>query len=182
LKKPLGRLAGAMFATAALTLTFAPAALAQEPDTQQAPTSGHGYINLNGRGVLVVSCEAGAPSDLATENLEVLAGPDQDGADLHLWNYEVKLVGDVKGKTSKFSWKCGGKPGQGIVKFEQAPPTNPPTTPPPTTTPTTTPSTPTTTVTSTTSTTKSKPATVKPQVKFAPQGGVETGFGGMAAN
>jgi hypothetical protein len=134
---------------------------------------GHGYIGLTGEGVLVIACAEGAPGNVATANLTVTAGPDQDEADGRYWNYDVRIAGDAPGKTS-FSWTCDGKPGQGDVDFEQAPPTGPPST-----TPSTTASAPTST---TTGTTTAAPAGNQPkaQVRYAPAGGIETGFGGMA--
>jgi hypothetical protein len=167
-------------------------------DTQTPPpaddyqdNTGHGFVGLGGEGVLVINCAAGAPGNLATQYLEGTGGPDQDGADGRLWNYTVRVANLPAGTTTgKFSWTCGGVDGEGVVDFEQEqqPPTS--TTPPPTSTtePTTTSSAPSSTapvITSsvpsgTTTTTAPGNAAPKAQVKVAPQGGVDTGFGGMA--
>lgn len=166
-----------------------PAAKAAPRTTDSAPTTtatappekpfhdnvGHGYIGLTGEGVLVIACAEGAPGNVATANLTVTAGPDQDEADGRYWNYDVRIVSEANGKTS-FSWTCDGKPGQGDVDFQQAPPTGDPST-----TPSTTPSAPSAT-TGAPATTTTAPAGTRPQaqVRYAPKYGVETGFGGMA--
>ncbi|MGW3960369.1 hypothetical protein ACWED2_11150 [Amycolatopsis sp. NPDC005003] len=167
-------------------------------DTQELPKGdgyqdnvGHGFVGLGGEGVLVIACAAGRPGAVATQYLSVTGGPDQDEADGRLWNYSVRVVDAPAGTTTaKFSWTCGGVEGNGTVEFEQKPQ-------PPTSTVTVTAtatSTATSTVTSTPSsgapasstapiTTGSTPAgnaAPKAQVKVAPKGGVETGFGGTA--
>jgi len=184
-KKPSGRIASALVAGVVITLGVSSTATAQvnppTPGKAYQDNVGHGYVGTNGDGVLVIACAAGAPSNVATANLSVTAGPDQDGADNRLWNYEVRVVGDFHGPTSKFSWTCGGKPGEGVVDFKQPPTTPPSTTTPSTTTPSTSTTVPSTTAPTTSKTTTAAPsAKPKPQVKFVPQGGVETGFGGTA--
>jgi len=143
---------------------------------------GWGEVGLDGEGFLVIACAAGAPGSVATANLSVTAGPDQDGADGRLWDYSIRLTGPVTGPTSKVSWTCGTESGEGVVTIAQAPP--PPTT---TTTPTTTATAPTSSTgpitTAPVPTTTTAPAgnsAPKAQVEFAPKGGIETGFGGMA--
>jgi hypothetical protein len=149
------------------------------PPKKYTDNVGHGFIGLTGEGVLVIACAEGAPGNVSTANLTVTAGPDQDEADGRYWNYDVRVAGEFQGTTSTFSWTCAGQPGQGSVEFQQAPPTTTPTTP---TTPTTSSSgtaAPSSTVVSSTS---AAPGLTRPkaQVRYAPQGGIETGFGGMA--
>lgn len=189
-----------------------------EPKDDYQDNAGHGFVGVGGEGLLVISCAAGRPGDVATQYLSVTGGPDQDEADGRLWNYSVRVVDAPAGTTTaKFSWTCGGVEGDGVVEFEQEQPptstvpapesatgtstsapesstasstTEPSTTEPSTTAPSTTePGTtaPITTVASSTApittTTSSAPAgnaAPKAQVKVAPKGGVETGFGGTA--
>ncbi|MEC3980936.1 hypothetical protein [Amycolatopsis sp. H20-H5] len=170
------------------------------PEKPYQDNVGHGYVNLSGEGVLVIACASGAPSDVATANLSVVAGPDQDEADGRYWNYDVRVVGAVPGATASFSWTCDKVAGQGEIEFEQAPPeqtSTPEPTPstPATTSTTTTPpgtsaATPSTTTGTTADTTADTTAATGPvqtggtqpraQVRYAPKGGVETGFGGTA--
>ncbi|VVJ23549.1 Uncharacterised protein [Amycolatopsis camponoti] len=149
--------------------------------------TGAGFVGVGGEGVLVINCAAGAPGNLATQYLTVTGGPDQDESDGRTWNYTVRVTELPAGTTTgKFSWTCAGVEGTGVVEFEQE---QPPVTS--TTTATSTSSAPTstsapasstapvTTATSTT-TTAAGNAAPKAQVKVAPKGGVETGFGGTA--
>jgi hypothetical protein len=89
----------------------------------------------------------------------------------------VRVVDAPAGTTTaKFSWTCDGVEGNGLVEFEQEQP-------PVTTTTTATSSTAassTAPVTTATSTTAAGNAAPEAQVKVAPKGGVETGFGGTA--
>ncbi|MFB9690129.1 hypothetical protein [Amycolatopsis plumensis] len=158
---------------------------------------GHGFVGLGGEGVLVIACAAGRPGEVATQYLSVTGGPDQDEADGRLWNYSVRVVDAPAGTTTaKFSWTCGGVEGNGTVEFEQKqqPPTSTVTvtatatsTATSTTTATSTatpssgaPASSTTPGSTTTSATPAGNAAPKAQVKVAPKGGVETGFGGTA--
>jgi len=164
----------------------------EPPKDDYQDNTGHGFVGVGGEGVLVIACAAGAPGNLATQYLEGTGGPDQDGADGRLWNYSVRVVNLPAGTTTgKFSWTCGGVDGEGVVDFaqEEQPPTS--TTPQPptsTTEPTTTSSAPSSTAPVITSSVPSSTATTtapgnaapKAQVKVAPQGGVDTGFGGTA--
>ncbi|WIY04370.1 hypothetical protein QRX60_11170 [Amycolatopsis mongoliensis] len=159
----------------------------QEPpkdDDPQQDNVGHGFVGVGGEGVLVIACAAGAPGNVATQYLDVTSGPDQDGANGLLWNYTVRVTSLPAGTTTgKFSWTCGKQDGEGIVEFEQE---QPPTSTSPSTSTSASPSStaPITTATSattvTTTTTASGNAAPKAQVKVAPKGGVETGFGGTA--
>lgn len=164
---------------------IAPKAEAPAENTQAEPpkddyqdNTGHGFIGLGGEGVLVINCAAGAPGNLATQYLTVTGGPDQDESDGRIWNYSVRVVDAPAGTTTaKFSWTCAGAEGNGVVEFQQEEP--------PTSTSTSTSTTvPSSTAPVTTATSPTTPAAgnaaPKAQVKVAPKGGVETGFGGTA--
>ncbi|MBE8519127.1 hypothetical protein ILP97_16650 [Amycolatopsis sp. H6(2020)] len=163
-----------------------------EPDkpVQEAPKDdyqdnvGHGFVGLGGEGVLVIACAAGKPGGVATQYLSVTGGPDQDEADGRLWNYSVRVVDAPAGTTTaKFSWTCGGAEGNGIVEFEQEqqPPTSTVTaTSTGTSTSSSASASSTAPITTATSSTPAGNAAPKAQVKVAPKGGVETGFGGTA--
>ncbi|WP_410587407.1 hypothetical protein [Amycolatopsis sp. lyj-23] len=173
-----------------------PAQDAPKDDYQD--NTGHGFVGLGGEGVLVIACAAARPGEVATQYLSVTGGPDQDEADGRLWNYSVRVVDAPAGTTTaKFSWTCGGVEGSGTVEFEQGQPQITTETSTATATSTTSATTSTTTGTSssapassttpvttgTSSATSSAPAgnaAPKAQVKVAPKGGVETGFGGTA--
>ncbi|MGW4521384.1 hypothetical protein [Amycolatopsis sp. NPDC004378] len=155
-------------------------------DTQEPPKDddgyqdavGHGYIGLSGEGVLVVACASGKVGGILSQNLSVTAGPDQDEADGRYWNYAVTVVTPPSGATARFAFTCDGVEGIGIVDFEQEQP-------PATSTssePTTSSSVPSSSSAPVTTATSSAPGNAAPkaQVKVAPKGGVETGFGGTA--
>lgn len=157
-----------------------------EPDkpVQEAPKDdyqdnvGHGFVGLGGEGVLVIACAAGKPGGVATQYLSVTGGPDQDEADGRLWNYSVRVVDAPAGTTTaKFSWTCDGAEGNGVVEFEQE---QQPQTSTVTATSTSAPASSTAPITTATSSTPAGNAAPKAQVKVAPKGGVETGFGGTA--
>jgi hypothetical protein len=163
----------------------APKAEPELPEAQEPPKDdsyqdnvGHGYIGLGGEGVLVIACAGKAPGNVATQYLSVTGGPDQDEADGRYWNYTVRVVDAPAGTTTaKFSWTCGKQEGEGIVEFEQEePPTSSSTS-----TTTAAPSS-TAPITTATSAAGRAPGNAAPkaQVKVAPRGGVETGFGGTA--
>jgi hypothetical protein len=162
------------------------------PDDNFPDNTGHGFVGLGGEGVLVINCVAGHVGNVATQYLNVTGGPDQDESDGRIWNYTVRVTELPAGTTTgKFSWTCDGVEGNGIVEFQQpeVPPTSTSSTPtssstvPSSTAPVTTATsstTTTTTTTATTATTAAGNAAPKAQVKVAPKGGVETGFGGTA--
>ncbi|MEA5359898.1 hypothetical protein VA596_10150 [Amycolatopsis sp., V23-08] len=162
----------------------------EPPADDYQDNTGHGFVGVGGEGSLTINCASGKPGEVATQYLSVTGGPDQDGADGRIWHYSVRVDQLPPGTTTgKFSWTCGGVEGEGTVDFEQAPPPETSTTNPTTSTTTstgapTTTSTPSSTVplTTITSTTTSTPGNAAPkaQVKVAPQGGIETGFGGTA--
>ncbi|WP_233223839.1 hypothetical protein [Amycolatopsis sp. CA-128772] len=163
--------------TTARTTTSAPET-SEPPKDDYQDNVGHGFVGLGGEGVLVIACAAGRPGAVATQYLSVTGGPDQDEADGRLWNYSVRVVDAPAGTTTaKFSWTCAGVEGNGTVDFEQE-------RPPVTTTATSSSSAvPSSTAPSTTATSSTAPAgnsAPKAQVKVAPKGGVETGFGGTA--
>ncbi|WP_233225727.1 hypothetical protein [Amycolatopsis sp. CA-126428] len=156
------------------------------PKADYQDNTGHGFVGVGGEGILVIVCAAGQPGEVATQYLSLTSGPDQDEAN-GLWNYSVRVVAAPAGTTSaKFSWTCGGVEGNGTVDFEQK--LQPPTSTVTATSTTTSASTPsssspassTAPLTTATSTTPAGNAAPKAQVKVAPKGGVETGFGGTA--
>ncbi|UOX87154.1 hypothetical protein MUY14_36340 [Amycolatopsis sp. FBCC-B4732] len=163
-------------------------ATSEPPKDDYQDNVGHGFVGLGGEGVLVIACAAGRPGDVATQYLSVTGGPDQDEADGRYWNYSVRVVDAPAGTTTaKFSWTCAGVEGNGVVEFEQEQPpvtsTSSSSTVPSSTAPVTTATSATTTSTSaTTTSTSAAPGSSAPkaQVKVAPKGGVETGFGGTA--
>ena len=164
--------------------TTSTSADSEPPKDDYQDNTGAGFVGLGGEGVLVINCAAGAPGNLAAQYLSVTGGPDQDESDGRTWNYTVRVADAPAGTTTaKFSWTCNGVEGNGTVEFQQ--PEEPPTSTSPSTSTTVASSTaPVTTATPTTTTstttTASGNAAPKAQVKVAPKGGVETGFGGTA--
>ncbi|WP_307793090.1 hypothetical protein [Amycolatopsis sp. MtRt-6] len=165
------------------TTTTSPKTTSSAPEPAEPPkddyqdNAGHGFIGLGGEGVLVIACAAGAPGNVATQYLSVTGGPDQDESDGRYWNYSVRVVDAPAGTTTaKFSWTCAGVEGNGIVEFEQAePPASTSTSVPSSTAPITTAA-----GSTAAGSTPAGNAAPKAQVKVAPKGGVETGFGGTA--
>lgn len=117
----------------------------------------------NGIGLLIIACAAGQPKHLESPDFEVLEGPHQDEVDGRYWLYIVQLregltfeSGEVVGY-----WECGGEtPGGG-----EAPGGGAPVDPVPG---------------SDDAGEWQQENGGDAQVEFAPQGGVETGFGGTA--
>ncbi|SEF30233.1 hypothetical protein SAMN05421837_10590 [Amycolatopsis pretoriensis] len=146
------------------------------PDDNFPDNTGHGFVGLGGEGVLVINCAAGHVGNVATQYLSVTGGPDQDESDGRIWNYTVRVENLPAGTTTgKFSWTCDGVEGEGIVEFQQEEPPASSSAPASSTAPVTT------ATSSTTATiTPVGNAAPKAQVKVAPKGGVETGFGGTA--
>jgi hypothetical protein len=162
------------------TSTSTSTSASSEPPKDDFPdNTGHGFVGLGGEGVLVINCAAGHVGNVSTQYLSVTGGPDQDESDGRIWNYTVRVTELPTGTTTgKFSWTCDGVEGNGIVDFEQEqPPASTSTTVPSSTAPVTTA---TSTATTTTTTTAAGNSAPKAQVKVAPKGGVETGFGGTA--
>lgn len=146
-----------------------------DPDYQDAV--GHGFVGLGGEGILVVACASGKVGGILSLNLSVTSGPDQDESDGRYWNYSVTVTSPPSGPTGRFAFTCDGVEGIGIVDFEQEqPPTSSSSTPTSTSSSAPSSSAPVTTATS------AAPGntTPKAQVKVAPKGGIETGFGGTA--
>ncbi|WP_439385255.1 hypothetical protein [Amycolatopsis lexingtonensis] len=153
-------------------------ATSEPPKDDYQDNVGHGFVGLGGEGVLVIACAAGAPGNVATQYLSVTGGPDQDESDSRYWNYSVRVVDAPAGTTTaKFSWTCAGVEGNGVVEFEpEEPPVTSTSAAPSSTAPVTT------ATSATTTPTSAAPGNSAPkaQVKVAPKGGVETGFGGTA--
>jgi hypothetical protein len=171
---------GATTTTTTRTTTSAPETTEPPKDDYQDNT-GAGVVGVGGEGSLTINCAAGAPGNVATQYLSVTGGPDQDGADGRIWHYSVRVDQLPPGTTTgKFSWTCAGVEGNGTVEFEQAPPPETSTSSAPTSTGSSS-TAPVTTVTSSPAPSAAPGnAAPKAQVKVAPKGGIETGFGGTA--
>ncbi|WP_410667172.1 hypothetical protein [Amycolatopsis sp. cmx-4-68] len=165
-------------ATTDVTTTTTPKTTTTTTTTSEPPKDdyqdnvGAGFVGVGGEGVLVIACAAGAPGNVATQYLSVTGGPDQDESDGRYWNYSVRVENAPAGTTTaKFSWTCNGVEGNGIVEFQ---PGEPPVTS------TSAPASSTAPVTTATSAAAAGNSAPKAQVKVAPKGGIETGFGGTA--
>ncbi|MEV7093015.1 hypothetical protein AB0M80_09210 [Amycolatopsis sp. NPDC051045] len=189
-------------ATTEVTTTTTPKTTSSAPESTEPPkddyqdNAGHGFVGVGGEGVLVIACASGKLGAVSTQYLSVTGGPDQDESDGRYWNYSVRVVDAPAGTTTaKFSWTCDGVEGNGTVDFEQEQPpvtTSTSTAPSSTSTapsststaPSSTSASPSSTAPVTTATSSSAPAAgnsaPKAQVKVAPKGGVDTGFGGTA--
>jgi hypothetical protein len=127
----------------------------------------------------VVACASGKVGGILSLNLSVTSGPDQDESDSRYWNYSVTVTSPPSGPTGRFAFTCDGVEGIGIVDFEQVkPPTSSSSTPTSTSTTSATPSSSAPVTTATTAAPGNNAP--KAQVKVAPKGGIETGFGGTA--
>jgi hypothetical protein len=133
--------------------TSARATTPQEPPYQD--DTAYGIDLANGQGLLVIACAAGQPTDVSSADFDLMEGPHQDGTDGRYWGWLVKFH---KGSsfatgTVQVDWKCGAdKPVQTPVKPGGGAGAGAPGV--------------------------SKDG--KSQVKYAPKGGIETGFGGTA--
>lgn len=160
------------------TTTSTTSATTTPPDDDFPDNTGHGFVGVGGEGVLVINCAAGHVGNVATQYLSVTGGPDQDESDGRIWNFTVRVENLPAGTTTgKFSWTCDGVEGEGIVEFEQEQPPASSSTVPSSTAPVVT----ATSSSPATTTTPAGNAAPKAQVKVAPKGGVETGFGGTAS-
>ncbi|WET79735.1 hypothetical protein P3102_00255 [Amycolatopsis sp. QT-25] len=121
------------------------------PEEPYVDNVGAGYIGENGVGALVIACQSGEPSNVSAPDFDTVAS-NQAEDDGRYWVYIVKVKKSFKGNSSTFTWTCAGKPGKGDIEFE-APIGGGAATP-------------------------GKP---EKQVKYAPKGGIETGFGATAA-
>jgi hypothetical protein len=129
--------------------------------TSEAPTTppeepyvdnvGAGYIGENGVGALVIACKSGEPANVSAPDFDTLYS-NQAEDDGRYWVYIVKVKKDFKGNSSTFTWTCDGKPGKGDIEFE-----------------------------SPIGGGSGTPGKPEKQVKLAPKGGIETGFGATAA-
>ncbi|KFU75453.1 hypothetical protein [Amycolatopsis lurida] len=135
-----------------------PTSTSEKPTTTTAPPEepyvdnvGAGYIGENGIGALVIACESGEPTNVSAPDFDTVYG-NQAEDDGRYWVYIVKVKKSFKGNSSTFTWTCDGKPGKADIEFE-APIGGGAATP-------------------------GKP---EKQVKYAPKGGIETGFGATAA-
>jgi hypothetical protein len=160
----------------------------EPPKDDYQDNTGKGFVGPGGEGVLVIACASGKIGPVSTQYLSVTGGPDQDESDGRYWNYTVRVVDAPAGTTTaKFSWTCDGVEGNGIVEFQQEqPPSTSTSSSTSTSTATSTASSSTAPIVTATSSSAASSAAAagnsapKAQVKVAPKGGVETGFGGMA--
>ncbi|RSM38770.1 hypothetical protein DMA12_32235 [Amycolatopsis balhimycina DSM 5908] len=153
----------------------------EPPKDDYQDNTGHGFVGAGNEGVLVIACASGKIGPVSTQYLSVTGGPDQDESDGRYWNYTVRVVDAPAGTTTaKFSWTCDGVEGNGVVDFQQGPPPVTSTSASTSTSAATSSTAPITTATSSPAAAAAGNSAPKAQVKVAPKGGVETGFGGMA--
>lgn len=109
----------------------------------------------DGEAVLVISCASGAPTNVTSPDFQVTDGPFQDEVDGRFWGYGLKLRSGavVDGENVHVSFSCGGKQYSTVP----VPPAG-----------------------GAGGGGKAPEKTEKAQVKYAPKGGVATGFGGTA--
>ncbi|MEU3621439.1 hypothetical protein BS329_26150 [Amycolatopsis coloradensis] len=112
---------------------------------------GAGYIGDTGIGALVIACQSGEPSNVSAPDFDIIRH-NQAEDDGRYWVYIVKVKKSFKGNSSSFTWTCGGKPGKADIEFE-----------------------------SPIGGGAGTPGKPEKQVKYAPKGGIETGFGATAA-
>ncbi len=121
------------------------------PEEPYVDNVGAGYIGENGVGALVIACQSGEPANVSAPDFDILYS-NQAEDDGRYWVFIVKVKKDFKGNSSTFTWTCDGKSGKGDIEFES--PIG-----------------------------GGAGGAGKPekQVKLAPKGGIETGFGATAA-
>ncbi|MEV6905493.1 hypothetical protein [Amycolatopsis sp. NPDC051071] len=124
------------------------------PEEPYVDNVGAGYIGDNGVGALVIACESGEPSNVSAPDFDTLYS-NQAEDDGRYWVYIVKVKKSFKGNASTFTWTCDGKAGKGDIEFESAIGGG--------------------------AGTPGTPGKPEKQVKYAPKGGIETGFGATAA-
>ncbi|WP_414936464.1 hypothetical protein [Amycolatopsis sp. cmx-11-51] len=112
---------------------------------------GAGYIGDTGVGALVIACQSGEPSNVSAPDFDIIRH-NQAEDDGRYWVYIVKVKKSFKGNSSTFTWTCAGKPGKADIEFE-----------------------------SPIGGGAGTPGKPEKQVKYAPKGGIETGFGATAA-
>ncbi|MFI5583432.1 hypothetical protein ACIA5G_00220 [Amycolatopsis sp. NPDC051758] len=169
--------------TTPVTSTTSTSATSEPPvdDPNYQDAVGHGFVGLGGEGILVVACASGKVGGILSLNLSVTSGPDQDESDGRYWNYSVTVSTPPSGPTARFAFTCDGVEGIGIVEFEQEQPPTSSSSTPTTTSAAPSSSAPVTTAPVTTATSAAPGNSApKAQVKVAPKGGIETGFGGTA--
>ncbi|MBB4687168.1 hypothetical protein [Amycolatopsis jiangsuensis] len=127
----------------------------QEPPYEDDTAYG---VDLDGdQGLVVIACAAGEPTGLRSKDFDVVDGPQQDETDGRYWAWIVQRHEGISFQVSDVyaDWTCGGKPAEG----EAVPPAG--------------------------GAGAGSAGTTgghgDSQVKYAPKGGIETGFGGMAA-
>ena len=111
-----------------------------------------------GLGMLLIACAAGEPTNTHSPDFEILEGPHQDEVDGRYWYYFVQLRPGVTFASNEVEgyWECGGEqPGGGAAPVAPVPGSGD-------------------------ADDWQDDNDGEAQVKFAPKGGVETGFGGVA--
>ncbi len=121
------------------------------PEEPYVDNVGAGYIGENGVGALVIACASGEPAAVSAPDFDTLYS-NQAEDDGRYWVYIVKVKKSFKGNSSTFTWTCAGKAGKGDIEFE-----------------------------SPIGGGAGTPGKPEKQVKYAPKGGIETGFGATAA-
>ncbi|MBB5854163.1 hypothetical protein ACFQ05_12710 [Amycolatopsis umgeniensis] len=121
------------------------------PEEPYVDNVGAGYIGDNGVGALVIACASGEPAAVSAPDFDTLYS-NQAEDDGRYWVYIVKVKKSFKGNASTFTWTCAGKAGKGDIEFE-----------------------------SPIGGGAGTPGKPEKQVKYAPKGGIETGFGATAA-
>ncbi|MFI5611253.1 hypothetical protein [Amycolatopsis sp. NPDC051903] len=115
-------------------------------------------IDLDGnQGIFVIACAAGEPTNVHSNDFDLVEGPIQDETDGRYWEWLVTRHDGVSFDAGNVTadWTCSGKP----ADDHPVPPAGG--------------------ASSGSAGTTGGDGTS--QVKYAPKGGVETGFGGMAA-
>jgi hypothetical protein len=85
----------------------------QEPPYQDG--TGYGLDLGNGKGILIIACAAGEPTDVTSPDFDIVDGPYQEEQDGRYWDYLVQLHGDLTFASGQVQadWKCGSDAPQG---------------------------------------------------------------------
>ncbi|MEC3981086.1 hypothetical protein [Amycolatopsis sp. H20-H5] len=129
------------------------------PEDPYVDNIGAGYAVSTGEAFVVISCLAGAPTNVVSPALDIEQDAIQDETDGRFWGFNATRKAGFTDVKSTVTWTCGGVAGQGDVELEAAPGGG----------------------AGTPGTPGTPDKVTKPkQVKIAPKGGIATGFGGMA--
>ncbi|MEW2506432.1 hypothetical protein ACQPXB_00395 [Amycolatopsis sp. CA-161197] len=133
----------------------------EETSTPEEPPyvddSAYGIDFDGGQGLFVIACAAGEPTNVSSSDFDLLEGPHQDETDGRYWGWLVQRHDGVSFDAGNVTatWTCGGDQ----TGDQPVPPAGG-------------------AGAGSAGTTNGDGTS---QVKYAPKGGVETGFGGMAA-